>query len=64
MLSQITYHLPSREAYVEMIVRARATTAEILEEAQRSGDATLILLYEAELADWDRLLAQSRKGLR
>jgi len=64
MRGQRTHHLPAREDYVEMLGRARAATAEALEEAKRTGNVTLLLLYQMQLADWDRLINRLQDGLR
>jgi hypothetical protein len=47
-----------------MLGRARAATAEALEEAKRTGNVTLSLLYQIQLADWDRLINRLQDGLR
>jgi len=60
MRRRVTHHLPSREDYIEMLGRARATTAKALEEAKGTGNVTLLGLYHRELAGWDRLIAQLR----
>ena len=41
---------------VEMLGRVRANRAEGLEEARRSRNLTALLLYQIQLADWDRLI--------
>jgi hypothetical protein len=58
------HHLPSREDYVEMLGRIRATTAEALAEAKRTGNVSVVLLYQMQLADWDRLIARLRDEAR
>jgi hypothetical protein len=64
MLWQVTRNLPTRKDYVEMLGRARATTAKALEEAKRTGNSTTVLLYQVQLVDWDRLIEQLREGSR
>ena len=56
----MAHHLPTRDDYVEMLHRIRATTAEDLEEANRTGNVTMLLLYQLQLAKWDRLIARVR----
>ena len=58
------HHLPSREDYLEMLGRIRATTADALEEAKQTGNATALLLYQKQLADWDRLIERLRDEAR
>jgi len=64
VLWQLSHHLPSIEDYVEMLGRMRATTADALEEAKQTGNATTMLLYQKQLADWDRLIERLRNGVR
>jgi len=64
MLWQVTNYLPTREDYVEMLGRARAATAEALEEAKRTGNTTALLLYKVQLAQWDRLIARLQDDAR
>lgn len=63
MLWPVSNHLPTRKDYVEMLGRARATTAEAVEEAKQAGNFTVLLLYQLQLADWDRLIERLRDGL-
>jgi hypothetical protein len=58
----MAHHLPARDDYVEMIGRARAATADALEQAKRSGNDTVALLYQKQLTDWDRLIARLREN--
>ena len=60
MLWQVTNYLPTREDYVEMLGRARAATAEALNEASEAGNLALLLRYQVQLADWDRLIMRLR----
>jgi hypothetical protein len=60
MLWQMTSYLPTREDYVEMLGRARAATAEALNEASEAGNLALSLRYQVQLADWDRLITRLR----
>ena len=43
-----------------MLGRARAATADALEEAKQSGNARAMLLYQLQLAKWDRLIERLR----
>jgi hypothetical protein len=54
-------YLPTRADYVEMLGRAREAVADALEEATRTRHATVVLLFQTELADWDRLIARLQK---
>ena len=47
-----------------MLGRIRATTAEALAEAKRTGNVSVVLLYQMQLADWDRLIARLRDEAR
>jgi hypothetical protein len=59
----VTNHLPTKEDYVEMLGRARATTAHAVDEAKRAGNVVLLLQYQMQLADWDRLIERVQNNL-
>jgi hypothetical protein len=49
-------HLPSRDDFLEMLVKARRNTADAVAEAKRTCNVALLLDYQLQLADWDRLI--------
>jgi hypothetical protein len=60
MLWQVTNHLPTRADYIEMLGKARAATAHAIDEAKKAGNPVLLLQYELQLADWDKLIGRLR----
>jgi len=46
-----------------MLGRARATTAHAVDEAKRAGNVVLLLQYQMQLADWDRLIERVQNNL-
>lgn len=63
MLWEVTNHLPTRGDFLAMLKTARANTATALAEARRSGNHVLLLQYELQLADWDRLIERAQTSL-
>jgi len=59
-----TRRLPSRTDYVKMISQERATTADALEAARQVGNVTAVLLYQMQLANWDRIIERLRDKAR
>jgi hypothetical protein len=44
-----------------MLGRERATTADAIEAARQTGNITALLLFQRQLADWDRIIARLRE---
>jgi hypothetical protein len=44
-----------------VLERARAAVADAVEEAARTRHATVVLLLQSELADWERLISRLQK---
>ena len=57
---EVTDQLPSRGDFLEMLVKARRNTADALVQAKRTGNLLLLLNYQLQLADWDRLIERMR----
>ena len=50
---------PSQVDFLEMLRKARRNTAEAVAEAKRTGNLTLLLEYQLELAKWDKLIERA-----
>ena len=45
-----------------MLEKARRNTADALVQAKRTGNLVLLLNYQLQLADWDRLIERMLDG--
>jgi hypothetical protein len=57
---EVTDQLPSRDDFLEMLGKARRNTADAIVHAKRTGNLVLLLNYQLQLADWDRLIERMR----